>query len=140
MPYLKLYSSDMTIQQKRTIAQRLTEITLRTLQLRAEQRRLITIQFLPIPEAAAQEGLTQINGRSEVALEVLGHNLTATKRKAFTREVTEVLPELVPAKSTWIGRLFHHEANTAKQVAVQFNEMGLEGSGTSFDQSERLAA
>src|ERR1700733_8495351 len=142
MPYLRLYSSEMTIQQKRLLAQRLTDITLRTLQLRSDQKNLITIQFVPFPEAAAHKELAAIvPSGADIAVEVVGHNLTVNKRKAFTDEVSAVLTGLVPAKRVgWIGRLLRREANAARQIALQFNELVPEDAGRSFEEHERMAA
>jgi hypothetical protein len=143
MPYLRLYSSEMTIQQKRLLAQRLTDITLRTLQLRSDQKNLITIQFVPFPEAAAadKELAAIVPSGADIAVEVVGHNLTVNKRKAFTDEVSAVLTGLVPAKRVgWIGRLLRREANAARQIALQFNELVPEDAGCSFEEHERMAA
>jgi hypothetical protein len=141
MPYLRLYSSEMTIRQKRLLAQRLTDITLRTLQLRSDQKSLITIQFVPFPEAAAHpEFAPEIPSSADVAVEVVGHNLTANKRKAFTEEVSAALTGVVPAKRTgWIDRLLRREVNAAKQIALQFNELVPEDAGSSFEEHAMAA-
>ena len=49
MPYLRVYSQAVPIEQKRVIAEKLIEITLRTFHLRAQERNRITIQFQAIP-------------------------------------------------------------------------------------------
>jgi phenylpyruvate tautomerase PptA (4-oxalocrotonate tautomerase family) len=141
MPYLRLYSNEMTIQEKRRLAQRLTDITLRTLQLRSDQKSLITIQFVPFPEAAANKELASvIPSSADVAVEVVGHNLTANKRRAFSEEVSAVLTGLVPARRAgWIGRLLRREANAAKQIALQFNELVPEDAGSSFEEHAMAA-
>ena len=76
MPYLRLYSSDVSIEQKRAIAQRLIEITIHTFNLRPEERHSITVQFIP-PQVNAVDGSQQLMPRgADFVLEVIAHHLT----------------------------------------------------------------
>ena len=61
--------------------------------------------------------------RADLALEVLGHDLTKEKRKAFAQEASAMLPQLVPLKRSRIARLLGLKSDTPRQVALQFNEL-----------------
>ena len=111
MPFLRLCSQDIPMHQKRVIAEKLIEITLHTFHLRPEERNRITIQFQAMPQ------------RADLALEVLGHDLTKEKRKAFAEEASAMLPQLVPLKRSRIARLLGLKSDTPRQVALQFNEL-----------------
>ena len=100
MPYLRLYSSDVPIDQKRVIAQKLIEITLRAFHLRTEERNRITIQFIPLPQPWTVDGLKPLIARdADATLEVMAHNLTEGKRRAFAEEAHATLAPLVPVKT-----------------------------------------
>ena len=48
MPYLRLYSQDVSLEQKRVIARKFIDVSMHALQLRPEDRHRITIQFVPL--------------------------------------------------------------------------------------------
>jgi hypothetical protein len=125
MPYLRLYSLDLPIDQKRGIAQKLIEITMRTFHLRADERFRTTIQFITLPEVGEVDGLRHdIPSDADCTLEVMGHDLTEEKKRAFAEEAAVVLTHLVPVK-LWsrIARLLGIEADTPQRIAFQFNEL-----------------
>jgi hypothetical protein len=112
MPYLRIYSRAVPIEQKRIIAEKLIEITLRTFHLRAQERNRITIQFQAIPRG------------SDFTLEVIGHDLTDEKRKAFAEEASHMLTGLVPLKPrSRIARLLGIKWDAPRQVVLQFDEL-----------------
>ncbi len=79
MPYLRLYLPEISIAQKRHIAQKLIDLTLCTSRLRRYwDRDQITIQFLSQP-------------RADCRVEVHCHNLTSMNRRAFAEEVAPLL-------------------------------------------------
>jgi phenylpyruvate tautomerase PptA (4-oxalocrotonate tautomerase family) len=83
MPYLRLYLPEVSIAQKRHIAQKLIDLTLRTFRRRRYwDRDQITIQFLPQP---------QPRQRAECRIEVHCHNLTLVNKRAFAEEVAPLL-------------------------------------------------
>ena len=125
MPYLRLYSRDVPIDQKRVIAQKLIEITLRAFQLRGEDRNRITIQFIPLPQPWTIDGLKPLIARdADATLEVRAHDLTEGKKKAFAEEAIAMLAHLIPAKPRGrIARLLGIQARRPRQVALQFNEL-----------------
>jgi hypothetical protein len=117
MPYLRVHSQAIPIEQKRVMAQKLIEITLHSFHLRAEERSQITIQFVSqTPEHADLQD-------ADVTLEVIGHNLTEEKKAAFTDE-TAGITHLIPAKPKGlIARLFGGKADPHQQISLQFHEL-----------------
>ncbi len=125
MPYLRLYSPDIPVAQKQVIAQTLIEITLRAFHLRAAERNRITIQFIALPEVHGIDDLYRaIPRHADFTLEVLGHDLTEGKKKAFAEGVAVMLAHLMPAKPKGrIARLLGIKADAPRQIALQFNEL-----------------
>lgn len=81
MPYLRLYLPEISIAQKRHVAQKLIDLTLRTFRRRRYwDRDQITIQFLPQPRP-----------RAECRIEVHCHNLTLVNKRAFAEEAAPML-------------------------------------------------
>ena len=112
MPYVRVYSQAVPIEQKRVIREKLIEITLRTFHLRAQERDRITIQFQAIPRG------------SDFTLEVIGHDLTEEKRKAFAEEASAMLTRLVPVKPrSRIARLLGITWNAPRQVVLEFDDL-----------------
>src|SRR5450755_2447692 len=123
MPYLRLYARDLPIEQKRVIAQKLIEITLRTFHLRADQRYRTSIQFITRSQAVNGPKPAIPRG-ADFALEVMGHNLTEEKKRAFAKEAVALLTPLAPVKlRKRIARLLGINAASARQIALQFSEL-----------------
>ena len=125
MPYLRLYSLDLPIDQKRGIAQQLIEITMRTFHLRADERFRTSIQFITLSQVGGDDGLCHdIPSDADCTLEVMGHDLTEEKKRAFAEEAAVVLTHLVPVKP-WsrIARLLGIKAGKPQRIAFQFNEL-----------------
>ena len=142
MPYLRLYSRDMPIEQKRVIAQKLIDITLRTFHLRPEERNRITIQFIPPPEASGAGGFhLPIPRSADFMLEVMAHHLTEANKRAFTEEAAAMLDQCLPTKaSRGIARLLGIKANPVRQIALQFAELSPAISDPFVVEPERRAA
>ena len=142
MPYLRLYTRDLPIEQKRVIAQKLIEITLRTFQLRAEQRYRTSIQFITLPQVCgADEPQAAISRGADLTLEVLGHDLTEEKKRAFTEAAAAMLAHVAPTKPrNRIARLLGMTADSPQQVALQFNELSSAVSDPFVADSQRRAA
>lgn len=129
MPYLRVYSQAVPIEQKRVIAEKLIEITLRTFHLRAQERNRITIQFQAIPRG------------SDFTLEVIGHDLTEEKRKTFAEEASAMLTRLGPVKPrSRIARLLGIKWNAPRQVVLEFDELNPAISDPFVADPERRAA
>jgi hypothetical protein len=140
MPYLRLYSRDVPIDQKRVIAQKLIEITLRT--LRTEARNRITIQFLPLTQLRTVQGLKPLVAPdADATLEVMAHDLTEGKKRAFAEEAIAALAYLVPLKPQGrIASLLGIRARRPRHVALQFNELSPAISDPFVVDAERTAA
>ncbi len=124
MPYVRLYSSDMTIEQKRLIAQKLIEITLRTFHLRNRERNRITIQFISPPQGDVVESVGPTPPVADFTVEVITHNLTDAKKREFAAEATAMLTDLMPLRSRGrIARLLGIKADAPRQIAFQFGEL-----------------
>jgi len=125
MPYLRLYAEYLPVEQKRVIAQKLIEITLRTFRLRADQRYRTTVQFITEPRMCEVDGsrpTTPVD--AGFTLEVLGHNLTEEKKRAFTQEATAMLNQFLPIK-LW-GRIVHLlvvKVDEPRKIALRFSEL-----------------
>jgi len=124
MPYLRLYARELPIEQKRVIAQRLIEITLRTFKLHANQRYQTSIQFIT-RQGSGVNGLREAIPRgADFALEVIAHNLTEEKKRAFAAEAAAMLTPMAPVRpGTRIVRLLRIKAKSPRQIALQFNEL-----------------
>lgn len=142
MPYVQLYSRPLQLEQKRVIAEKLIEITLRTFRLRPDQRHQTSIQFVTLPQERRVNGLQLLISRqSEFTLEVLGHNLTEEKKSAFAREAAAMLADLVPPGPwTRIARVFAPSAGRRRAVTLQFHELYPAISEPYVLHSERLVA
>jgi hypothetical protein len=94
------------------MAEKLIELTLRTFHLRAQERNRITIQFQSIPRG------------SDFTLEVIGHDLTEERRKAFAEEASAMLARLVPVKPrSRIARLLGIKWDAPPQIVLRFDEL-----------------
>ena len=142
MPYLRLYSRDIPIEQKRAIAQKLIDITMRTLRLRPEERNRITVQFIPPPQVTGDDGYQPvIPSNADFMLEVMAHHLTEAKKKAFGDEVATKLTQLLPTKSRGgIARLLGIKTGPPRPVALQFDELSPAMSDPFVTEPERRAA
>jgi hypothetical protein len=142
MPYLRLYSRDLPIEQKRVIAQKLIEITLLAFRLRADERYQTSIQFIALPQVCGVDGVRpSIPRDAGFTLEVLGHRLTDEKKRAFAEEARAMLTHLAPVKP-WsrIARMFGLKVNEPQQVALQFHELSPAISDPFVVYSDRLVA
>ena len=125
MPYLRLYSRNVPIEQKRVIGQKLIEITLHTFHLRPQDRNRITIQFISPTQASGVDGSQlAIPRRADFMLEIMAHSLTDAEKRAFAEEAVAMLVQLLPRKAgSRIARLLGIKADPAPQIALQFAEL-----------------
>ena len=141
MPYLRLYARELPIEQKRVIAQKLIDITLRTFKLRANQKYQTSIQFIT-RQVSGVDGLRAAIPRgADFTLEVIGHNLTEEKKKAFAEEAAAMLTPIAPVRlGSRIARLLGIKAKSPQQIALQFNELSPAVSDPFVVDSQQLAA
>jgi len=120
MPYIRLYARDLSIEQKSVIAQKLIEITLRTFCLSAEQRYQTSVQFITLPETDDDDSPHD----ADFTLEVMGHDLTEEKKRAFAESAVAMLTKLVHV-TPWrrITHLLGIKNDSQQQIALQFNEL-----------------
>jgi len=125
MPYLRLYAQHLPTEQRRVIAQKLIEITLRTFQLHADQRYQTSIQFITLPQLSGIDELqAAVPREGDFTLEVIGHNLTEEKKRAFSEEAAAMLAHAAPMKpGNRIARLLGIKAKRPQQICLQFNEL-----------------
>lgn len=125
MPYLRLYSAEVPIEQKRVIAQKLIEITMHAFCLRPEERYQISIEFISEPKSSAASWIGRSSLRdADCIFEVLGHDLTEEKKRVFAGETAVVLTPLLPLKSKMrIARLLGVKPDVSPQIAFQFGEL-----------------
>jgi hypothetical protein len=143
MPYLRYYHSEQVpIEQKRLIAQKLIEITLRTFRLRNEDRSRINIQFVTRP-AGSDVGCCPPGSaaHAECTLEIMAHDLTEGKKSAFTAEASAMLARSIPVKQeSLISRFFGRFSCSPARIAMQFTELNPAVSDPFVADTERIAA
>jgi hypothetical protein len=124
MPYLRVYAQGLPTEDKRVIAQKLIEITLRTFKLHANQRYQTSIQFITqAPLSGIDEPAAAIPRDGQITLEVIGHDLTEEKKRAFAREASAMLAHAVPMRpSNPIARVLGIKRRQ-QQICLQFNEL-----------------
>ena len=86
MPYLRLYCSEIPIAQKRVIARKLIDITLRTFALRREDRARMIVQFQELWKVNRTHESQPVSQQDDCILEVNADGLTDEKKKAFAEE------------------------------------------------------
>ena len=124
MPYLRVHSQALPIEQKRVMAQKLIEITLHAFHLRAEERNQITIQFISQEPTRDDGPPPQTSSDADFTLEVIGHDLTEEKKTAFSEETAAMITYLMPLKPAGlIARLLGAKPDTRRQIALQFHEL-----------------
>jgi len=124
MPYIRLYSPDVPLEQKREIARKLIDITLHSFRLPLDERDRITIQFLPQrPLGPHLPGSRRCELRNDLTLEISDHDLTEEKRKRFVEAAAPMLTNSLPRQPQGrIARLLGREPDPVFQVAFQFRE------------------
>ncbi len=128
MPYIRLYSRDVPLEDKRLIAQKLIAITLESFQLNPEDRGKITVQFVPRNRPLTDSDVSSCLEPFDAVVEVADHDLTVEKISAFIEAATPVLSQSAAvAVKNRFARLLGFRANESRQVAFQFSDMKVEG-------------
>jgi len=124
MPYLRVYSRGLTIEQKRIIAKKLMEITLRTFQLPPEQRNRMTVQFVTESQVDRLDGHAVLPGNVDFKLEVILHHPTESGKRAFREEAASTFAEFAPP-THWelITRMMGIHSASDERVIFQFSEL-----------------
>lgn len=123
MPYIRLYSRDVSLPEKRILAEELIRATIGAFQLRPQERSNITVQFVPRQLAPGSFDAVFSEDDPSAVLEVSHHDLTVHKIQALVEAATPVLQQsaAVPHPGR-IARMLHMQADPARQVGFQFNE------------------
>jgi len=125
MPYLRLHLPEVPIEQKRVIAQKLIEITIHAFHLRPQERYQVSIEFISEPKSNAGNRVGPLGKRdADCIFEVMGHDLTEEKKRAFAEETATSLAPLLPSKSKMhIARLLGVKPDVSRQIVFQFGEL-----------------
>ena len=125
MPYLRLYSRKVPIEQKRVIGQKLIEITLHTFHLRPEARNRTSIQFIPPSQVnGVDSSQLAIPRGADFMLEVMAHHPTEAEKRAFAEEAAPMLAQFLPTKArSRFARLLGMKASPVPKIALQFDEL-----------------
>ena len=125
MPYLRLHLPKVPIQQKRVIAQKLIEVTMRTFRLRPEERYQVSVEFISEREPRAIDGLAGWRAPdADCVFEVMGHNLTEETKRAFGAEAAAVLTPFLPPKLRMrVAGLLGMKPSASRQIEFQFGEL-----------------
>lgn len=121
MPYLRLHLPNVSLEQKRFIANELIDISLRSFGLRGRDRYRISVEFVSHSRRLAWPYTPP---EERFMLEVWGHDMTEAQKRAFSEQATVFLARVLPAKSrSLVARLFGMRADTDRQVAFEFGEL-----------------
>jgi hypothetical protein len=125
MPYFRLYSRELSLAEKRILAETLIAIALSAFRLRPDERHQITIQFMPRSMSPARFDQLFRKGEKTAVLEVSDHGLTVEKITAFVEAATRLLSESGAVKHRGrFARMLGWEMDPARQIAFQFNDTG----------------
>lgn len=114
----------MPIERKRAITQKLIEITLRAFHLRPEERHSITVQFIPPPQTSDIDGdPTPFSHPTDFVLEVIAHQLTDGKKRAFREDALTKLSPLLQSKTARIAGLLRMRLDPRRLLTLQFAEL-----------------
>lgn len=116
MPYIRLYSANLSLREKRLIARQLLSITQQSFGLSGDSCHNITIQFAPA--RISRPGYCAV-------LEISGQKMEPSKMADFVSAVSPVLANRFGPGP--LRRLFGFQRSNAKMVAVEFNQMTFGG-------------
>jgi hypothetical protein len=143
MPYLRLYSREVSLAEKRLLAEKLIRITLGAFQLRPEQRANITIQFVARELAPANSDLAFSADEPAAVLEVSHCDLTVHNVRALVEAAAPLLSQsaVVPRPGR-IAKILGTEPDPARQIGFQFKELrspGEDAEDLAYRQSRKAA-
>ena len=128
MPYIRLYSREVSLEEKRLLAGKLIAITLSALKLRPEERERITIQFIPRHLSPRTVDALFRSEEAAAVVEVSDRDLTARKINAFVDAATPVLSRsAIVGRGSRIAHLLGFAPDSSRQIAFQFNQTSSPG-------------
>ena len=127
MPYLRLYSPEMTREQKRETARLLTDAFQKALHLPLQARSEIIVHFMPYhPDNMAMGGALLSDTPDKIVCRLLIVGLlTPEKRKALNRELTPLLACLLnipQEQARQVQILFHSIEPNDLSIGGRFYE------------------
>jgi hypothetical protein len=126
MPYIRLYSRDVLLHEKRWIAQRLISITQRSFHLLPENADNITIQFLPRHKSPAMIEAPEDSSAQppEIMLEVSSEELPEEAVSSFVEAAAPMLSHSAAVgRRGHLARMLRMGANETRQIAFQFKQL-----------------
>jgi phenylpyruvate tautomerase PptA (4-oxalocrotonate tautomerase family) len=125
MPYIRVYLPQASIEQKRSIAENLIEITLRTFQLHKKDRYRISVEFVSMLRSSAAASFAISDPDCDAyTVEVMGHDLTERKKTAFSREAAATLAQFCSLTPTNpIARLLGIKLQSPPRITFRFGEL-----------------
>jgi hypothetical protein len=122
MPYIRLYSREVPLAEKRILAEKLISIALSAFRLHPEDRHQITIQFISRNMSPARFDPLFRKGETTVVLEISDCELTAEKITAFIDAATPLLSQSAAVRHPGpIARMLGWKTDPARQIGFQFN-------------------
>ena len=123
MPYIRLYSREVPLAEKRLLAEKLISIALDAFGMQPDERYRISVQFVPRKLSPASIDSFFRLDRAAAVLEVCDNNLTVHKVTAFVEAATPVLSQSAAAGRTYrAARMLGFNPDPSRQIAFQFNE------------------
>ncbi len=125
MPYIRLYSREVSLEEKRLLAQKLISIALDALQLRPEERNKINVQFIGRKLLPTVVDSLFHSDKPAALLEISDHDLTVRKITAFVDAAIPILSQsTVVGLKVRIARLLGIAPDASGQIKFQFNDTG----------------
>jgi hypothetical protein len=134
MPYIRLYSRQVPLAEKRLLAEKLISIALDAFEMQPEERYKISVQFVPRKLSPPSiDSLFRLD-RAAAVLEVSDHNLTVHHITSFVEAATPVLSEsAVAGRAQKMARMLGFNPDPSRQIAFQFNETSSPSGDSSGD-------
>lgn len=126
MPYIRLYSRDVPLHEKRWIAQRLISITQHSFHLSPENADNITIQFLPRHKSPAMAEPSDNTSAQppDIMLEVSSEELPQEAVSSFVEAAAPMLSHSAAVgRRGQLARMLRLGANETRQIAFQFSQL-----------------
>ncbi len=126
MPYIRLYSRNVPLHEKRWIAQRLISITQRCFHLLPENADNITIQFLPRHKSPAMtQACDNISAQTpDMMLELSSEELPQEAVSSFVEAAAPMLSHSAAVgRRGQLARMLRLGGNETRQIAFQFHQL-----------------
>ena len=125
MPYIRVYLPKASVDDRRFIARKLIDVTLRTFHLRADERHRISVEFVSSSPARWADYLVhEAEDREDFMVEVMAHELSEERERAFSNAAAAVLDEFLTFRwQSRIARLLGINMHAHPKIAFRFGEL-----------------